>query len=764
MEFETTLQQSLLTTYWNRLLSLRKRRVYQNAITLALVLFGPVLATTTFLALGGVERASISDTLRFIILADLVYVLIVAALVLQRVAQMVAARRAKSAGSQLHLRLVGVFALIALLPTVLVAIFATVTLNFGLEGWFSDRVRNVVGSSLTAAEAYESEHKENLIQDTKILADFLNDQKKRFPLITPAQLRDLLNRGQLQMQRELPEAFVISSTGELQARGERSYLFDYEQPGDEEIARALTGEIVVIEDLTNNEFRALANLPAFADRLLFVTRDVDGEILNLLDDTKATVGLYQQLESDRGKMLFEFGLIYLGFALIVILAAIWLGLWFAERLARPVGRLAAAAQRVGAGDFNVQVREESGDDEIAMLGRIFNRMTRQVKGQRDALLDSNAETERRRRLFDSVLTGVTAGVVGLNSDGNVELMNSAAVQMLACDAENAIGLPIGAIVPEFASVFHRLRDANNAVSQEEVQLNRNGKSEDLHVRIAERRSAAGELEGYVVTFDDVTDLVSAQRMAAWGDVARRIAHEIKNPLTPIKLSAGQLRRKFGPLVGKEREELERFADVIIRQTDDLGRIVDEFSKFARMPAPQRAILDIVEIIRDAVTLQQSAQPQVTFSLQAPEQPIQAFVDATMVSQAMTNLLKNACEAIETRQEKHLDGNVPPEIRVSVGANDQFIQITIQDNGIGLPLHRARLFEPYVTTRAKGTGLGLSIVKKIVEEHAGHLELVDAPKFGDAGYFGAEVQLTIPRQANNVPNITTITTKSGEQAA
>ncbi len=744
--------------------SLRKRRRYQNAITLSLFLLGPILATITFLALGGVELAPISDTLRFIILADLIYVLIVAALVLQRVAKMIAARRAKSAGSRLHLRLVGVFALVALFPTVLVAIFATITLNFGLEGWFSDRVRQVVGTSLMAAEAYEREHKDNIINDTKALASFLNEQKTRFPLITPAQLRDLLNRGQVQMQRELPEAYVISSDAELQARGERSYLFDYEAPSAEEIARALAGEIVVIEDWPNNEFRALAALPAFADRLLYVTRDVDGKILNLLDDTKETVVLYQQLESDRGKLLFEFGLIYLGFALIVILAAIWLGLWFAERLAGPVGRLAGAAQRVGAGDFDFQVREEQGDDEIALLGRMFNRMTRQVKGQRDALLESNAETERRRRLFDSVLTGVTAGVVGLNSDGKIELLNTAALTMVGLDPDSAQGASLAEALPEFANIFNKLREGSAAVSQGEVQVTRNGKREELHVRIAERRSSGGDLEGYVVTFDDVTDLVSAQRMAAWGDVARRIAHEIKNPLTPIKLSAGQLRRKFGPLVGSERAELERFADVIIRQTDDLGRIVDEFSKFARMPAPERRIQDIMELVRDAVALQQSAHADVLLTLQAPGQPIDAFVDATMISQALTNLLKNALEAIETRRETSPVAQFFAEVRVLVDEKENQVRIRIQDNGIGFPQQRARLFEPYVTTRARGTGLGLSIVKKIIEEHAGQLELIDAPAFDHTLHRGAEVLMTIPTQPNQRPEQVTDIAKTGEQAA
>ena len=315
--------------------------------------------------------------------------------------------------------------------------------------------------------------------------------------------------------------------------------------------------------------------------------------------------LYQQLEADRGRLLFEFALVYLGFALVVILAAMWMGLWFAERLARPVGRLAGAAERVGQGDLDVRVREEKGDDEIALLGRTFNEMTRQVKGQRDALIAANAETERRRRLFDSVLSGVTAGVVGLDGAGRIEMMNAAAAALLDLDPEAAAGRPLVEAVPEFAELLHRLDARKAGVAQAEVQAAPQGpRARPPGARRGAARRTTAALEGYVVSFDDVTDLVVAQRMAAWGDVARRIAHEVKNPLTPIQLSAERLRRKFGPMVGEERAALEQYADVIVRQTNDLRRIVDEFSKFARMPAPERRPLDLGKLVAEAVVLQE----------------------------------------------------------------------------------------------------------------------------------------------------------------
>ncbi len=727
---------------WDGLSRLRRKRRVQNAATLGLVILGPVLAAATFAVLGPLDQGATSLSLRLVLLSDLVYVMVVAALVLQRVAAMIAARRAQSAGSRLHLRLTGVFAIVALAPAVLVAVFAAITVNFGLEGWFSDRVRTVLGASLNAAEAYEDEHRRDLTQDAEALAEYLDSAKRAVFLVSDGQLRQLLTQGQSQIQRGLREAFVINGAGEIRARGERSYLFDFEEPDPAMIERALTGETVVIEDWDVNEFRAVVALDEYVDRFLYVSREVDGEILNLLDDTQATVNLYSQLESERGRIVFEFGLLYLGFAVILVLAAIWLGLWFAERLSRPVGRLAGAAQRVGAGDLDVQLREEQGDDEIAMLGRIFNQMTRQLKAQRDTMLDTNAQIERRRRLFDSVLSSITAGVMGLDEAGQVSFVNRSGAQLLRLDPDVHSGL-LAEMVPEFGPLLERLRFGLSEQVQEEIKLLRSGKMENLLVRMSTRRAEDGKLEGFVVAFDDVTDLVSAQRMAAWGDVARRIAHEIKNPLTPIQLSAERIQRKFGREVD-DPERLAQMTEVIIRQTGDLRRIVDEFSKFARMPDPERKVQDLARLVRDAVLLQEDAQQEnVTVTADLPQDEVIADIDGTMIGQALTNLIKNAGEAVESHREKSNDPNYPGEVRVAMTVDPAGASITIEDNGIGLPPDRSRLFEPYVTTREKGTGLGLSIVKKIIEEHGGTLVLTDADPFTHGAHRGARAEIRLP---------------------
>ncbi|MCC6304053.1 MAG: PAS domain-containing sensor histidine kinase [Rhodobacteraceae bacterium] len=719
------------------------------AATLGLVVLGPLLVGVTLLALGPLNQGGSSPVLRVILLADFVYILIVAALILARILRMVADRRARSAGSRLHLRLTGVFAGMALIPAVLVAVFAGLTLNVGLEGWFSDRVRNVVGASLAAAQAYEEEHRHDLVADAEALANYLDLARQASFLLDDGTLRQLLSQGQSQVQRGLKEAYVIDGGGQIRARGERSYLFDFEAPEAAAIERARGGETVVIQDWAGNEFRALVNLAAFPDRLLYVTRAVDGALLSLLDDTRATVGLYQQLERDRGRILFEFGLLYIGFALILVLAATWLGLWFAGRLSGPIGALAGAAERVGTGDLDVQLGEGEGDDEIATLGRVFNRMTRQLKGQRDALVAGNRATEAQRRLFDSVLSSVTAGVIGLDASGRVEFVNPSAARLIDIDPGREHGRPLALVVPEFAGLLEALREGPGTVAQEEIRLTRHGRQESLLVRMAERGAEGRAPEGCVVAFDDVTELVSAQRMAAWGDVARRIAHEIKNPLTPIQLSAERIRRKFGALLGEAAGELEQMTDVIVRQTGDLRRIVDEFSRFARMPEPDRREEDLVQLVRDAVVLQDGAVAGAALSARLPEGTMTLRVDPAMIGQALTNLIKNAGEATESLVEKGAPEGYAAEVRISLAAEGGQAVIRIEDNGIGLPADRARLFEPYVTTRAKGTGLGLPIVRKIIEEHGGTLALTDARPFAPGAHAGALAEIRLPLE-NEIP--------------
>ncbi len=723
----------------SRLSRLRFQRRIATYVNIGLICLAPVLALVTYLILGPIDQGRESNLLRVILLCDLLYLLALTSLVMQRVMQIVALRRQKSAGSQLHLRLTGVFSAMSLLPTATVAVFAVLSINMGFEAWFSDRVQGVIADSLEAAQAYEQEQVRGLKEDIAALASDL-ETYRRTAINDPQLLRQRLSDAQENVQRGLKEAFIIDDTGDLILRGNRSYLFDYEEPSSELIQTAIR-EIVIIPDIPNNELRALTYLNGFGTYFLLVSRVIDGNLFALLDETQAAGQFYQQLESQRGASLFRFGIIYLIFAVLLIAASVFAALFFAERLSRPIGRLTGAAQKVGEGALDTRVLEEEGNDEISQLSKYFNQMTQQLEKQRETLLENTEQIELRRRMFDSVLSSVTSGVLGLDAEGKVSFVNKSAERLLG-GHEILENSHLSVAVPEFFPLFERLTQTKNESLQEELKTVQAGRLENLLVRVGRRRNEKGQLEGYVIAFDDVTDLVSAQRSAAWGDVARRIAHEIKNPLTPIQLSAERIRRKFAPKLSEESDDLERMTDVIVRQTNDLRHIIDEFSKFARLPQPKKSEEDLIPIVKSAVLLQENGQPNINFVSNIPQNSLVISIDATMISQALTNLLKNAGEAIDTRRDK-LGGTIAGEIHVGVEQVGDNVQVIIDDNGIGLPQDRARLFEPYVTTRDKGTGLGLAIVKKIVEEHGGTLSLEDAPSFDAAPYFGARVVMSLP---------------------
>ena len=727
------------------LVSYTNLKQFQSTINISLILLGPFLAVATYLFLGPFNVAGQSLWLRFFLLLDLIYVLLIVGVVLVRILYVLSERRSRLAGSKLHFRLAGVFTTMSLLPTITVAVFATVSISLGLEAWFSERVQSVVGTSLSAARAYANEQEIALAEDARSLANDLEKFRKNKIFLEDDELRNELASLQLELQRGLKEAFILNGSGDIELRGERSYLFDFEKPDKRDMDSAVS-QVVLIDDFINNELRALIFLNGFGDRYLYVTREVDGTLFNLLDETQKTAILYQQMESDRTAYLFNFAVLYFALALLLIVSSVLFALWFAERLSKPIGRLAAAAKRVGAGELTTQVIEDDGDDEIAQLGRYFNQMTKQLKSQRDTLVDNTEQIEERRRLFDSVLSSVTSGVIVLDPEGNVNFTNNSAKTLLSRDNKKVIKNKFTDIFPELNPLFKQLKTSGNSNLQSEIKLVRSGRLENFLVRLATMNEEE-RLKGYVVAFDDITDLASAQRSAAWGDVARRIAHEIKNPLTPIQLSAERIIRKFSPLLDDDAEELQQMVKVITRQTDDIRRIVDEFSKFARMPELKRKNEDLCALVSSIITLQRAGQPTVSINFSIPDNPIVLSIDATLINQAITNILKNAGEAIETRKSKHAHLKAEGVINVQIKENAEIVEIKISDNGIGLPQDRSRLFEPYVTTREKGTGLGLAIVKKIVEEHGGVLKLEDSAPFENGNIIGALVSIDLPKLKN-----------------
>ena len=722
-------------------------RKLKNFIIFSLVALGPLLAGITYLAMGPLKLNPSSEGLRFLIFLDVFYILVISGVILRRIIKLKSAIKLSLNGAQLHLKLTVVFSLIALVPTILVAIFSTITLNFGLDGWFSDRVRLALSSSQAASEAYYIEKQDSLISDAVTFSEYVNRAKESGVLIDDSDIRELISKVQDNIQRGLKEVFVIDGSGTIRARGDKSYLFDFEKPSAEILIAAELGKPLVINDWENDELRVIIKLNLFYDRFLYVSRSVNGNFLQLLNETNETVRFYKQLESDRGRIIFDFGLLYFGFSLMLILAATWVGFWYAEKLSRPIGELVDASKKIGDGDLSIRVIESNRNDEISVLGRTFNQMTSQLELQREELLNTNTQIEKRRILFDSVLSSVSTGVIGTDSFGEITFINKSALLVLNISEEEWPTVSLNILIPEFSEIFEKAKKSSSIDVSNEIKITRLGKLENLLVRVRSRANKDNKVDGYVIVFDDVTELVSAQKMAAWGDVARRIAHEIKNPLTPIKLSAERLYRKLNLSVGDEESTLKRYTDVIIRQTEDIQRIVDDFSRFARMPEPEKQKTDLTQLLGDVVLLQQNTLSNIEITYNKIGSVPHGTVDKTMINQVFTNLIKNAGEAILSIEQNkgHTTGKdtIIGYIVVTLSFVKNCFVISIKDNGIGLPENSVSLFEPYITTRKDGTGLGLSIVKKIIEQHNGTISLDRLPHSDDHPNFSTEVVVLLP---------------------
>ncbi|HUG62159.1 MAG TPA: ATP-binding protein, partial [Methylomirabilota bacterium] len=450
---------------------------------------------------------------------------------------------------------------------------------------------------------------------------------------------------------------------------------------------------------------------------------------------------YRRLEASRADVQIGFGMVFAGMTVVFLLSAIWLGLSFANGLVAPIRRLIGAADEVAKGNLLAEVPVGAREDDLASLGTTFNKMTTELRTQRDDLLSANDQVDRRRRFTEAVLSGVTAAVVGVSNDGHVSIANRSATILLGLEEFDLIGRLLVDEIPELEPLIAAAVRDDTRVHQGTVTLIRGARELTISARVASDRSPDRE-HGYVVTLDDITDLVTAQRTSAWADVARRIAHEIKNPLTPIQLSAERIRRRYGKAIEEgDRQVFDQCVDTIVRQVGDIGRMVDEFSAFARMPKPAMESRNLSDPIREAVFLMSVGHPDIAFSTDLPEKPLVGRFDHRLMNQAITNLVKNAVEAI-TPLEPEDRGDASVVVRARDGG-DHFVMEVI-DTGVGLPAQdRQRLLEPYMTTREKGTGLGLAIVKKIIEEHDGRIELLDSPEVAEGGR-GAMVRVILPK--------------------
>ncbi|MDP2410532.1 MAG: PAS domain-containing sensor histidine kinase [Pseudolabrys sp.] len=652
-----------------------------------------------------------------LLLANAVTVVLLLGVIVREVWQVVQARRSGRAAARLHVRIVGLFSIIAAVPAILVAIVASVTLDRGLDRMFSTRTRAAIENSLIVAEAYLRDHAQIVRSDIMVMAYDISGSK---PVVDadPGRLAQFLTFQA--SVRGLGAAIVIDRNADVVARADLKINQVFAMPPREALANITEAgpQLVLLPD--TNYVSAIIKLTRFDNHYLYVTRLLDPNVVPQLQQTQESVREYAAIEQRRVGVQVAFALMYTVIALIVLLSAVWIGLNFANRLVAPIRRLIGAANAVSMGNLYVRVPVRPSEGDLGHLGETFNRMTQELRTQRDDIVRARDLIDSRRRFTEAVLAGASAGVIGVDGNGCVSILNRSAEKLIGRSESDALGKPLVEVFPELADIMAAAQAGSR--SQDQVTISRHGRERNLSVRVTSEQSPESE-HGYVVTLDDITELVAAQRTSAWADVARRIAHEIKNPLTPIQLSAERLRRKYGKVIVEDRAVFEQCTDTIVRQVDDIRRMVDEFSRFARMPKPEIAADDFADTVRQAVFLMRVGNAEIDIVAEVAESPMPARFDRRLMSQALTNIIKNATEAISAVPQDELGKG---SIHLFAFREGEDIVIDVIDNGIGLPKeNRSRLIEPYVTTREKGTGLGLAIVGRIIEEHGGSIELRDA---------------------------------------
>ena len=652
-----------------------------------------------------------------LLLANAMTMLLLLGVIVRGVWQVVQARRAGRAAARLHVRIVGLFSIIAAAPAILVAIVASVTLDRGLDRLFSTRTRAAVENSLIVAEAYLRDHAQIVRSDIMVMASEIARSK---PILEqdPGKLGQYLTFQA--SVRGLAAAIVLDNNLNVIARADLKINQTFAMPPRDALPHISDRDPQMVLLPDTDYVAAVIKLQNYDNYYLYVTRLLDPRVVPQLQATKASVTEYAAIEARRLGVQIAFALMYTVIALTVLLSAVWIGLNLANGLVAPIRRLISATNVVSTGNLHVRVPVHQSEGDLAQLGETFNRMTQELRTQRDHIMRARDLIDSRRRFTEAVLAGASAGVIGVDGDGCVSILNRSAEKLIGRTESEALGRPLMEVFPELADIMTAAK--TGVRTQDQVTITRNGRERNLSVRITGEHSVESS-RGYVVTLDDITELVAAQRMSAWADVARRIAHEIKNPLTPIQLSAERLRRKYGKMIGDDRAVFEQCTDTIVRQVDDIRRMVDEFSHFARMPKPVISAEDVADTIRQAVFLMRVGNSEVDIDTEIAEDPMPARFDRRLISQALTNLIKNATEAIAAEPPADLGKG---SIRIFAKREAGDIVIDVVDNGTGLPKeHRSRLLEPYVTTREKGTGLGLAIVGRIVEDHGGSIELHDA---------------------------------------
>src|SRR5215213_5733344 len=646
-------------------------------------------------------------------------ILLLFAIITREVWQVVQARRRGRAAARLHVQIVSLFSVIAVLPAVLVAIVANVTIDRGLDRLFSGPTKEVIQNSLIVANAYLHEHAQLIRGDILGMANDISHARPLFDL-DRSSFRQLLTASAA--SRNLPGAMLIDNKPTILETAQTGIQQDFQTPAPDFLRGVDENEPQIAVFIEANYVAAVIRLRSFTDTFLYVARVLDPRVVAQLRQTQASVAEYAQLESRKLGIQVAFALMFAVIALTILMASVLIGLNFANWLVAPIRRLMSAANVVSTGDLHVQVPVHKSEGDLAQLGETFNKMTQELRTQRDELVSASDVIDSRRRFIEAVLSSASAGIIGVDASGNVGILNRSAEKLIGHAESETLGRPLSDVLPELDDIMKTAREGTQRLVQGQITINRDGHERNLSVRVSAEQTSQSR-DSYIITLDDITELVSAQRTSAWADVARRIAHEIKNPLTPIQLSAERIRRKFGKVITEDKAVFEQCTETIVRQVDDIRRMVDEFSRFARMPKPVIEGEDVADTVRQAVFLMRVGHPDIEIQADIKQEPMRAQFDRRLISQALTNIIKNAAEAIEAVPAGELGKG---RIEVIAAREHDDIVIDVVDNGIGLPkLSRARLLEPYVTTREKGTGLGLAIVGRVLEDHGGRIELNDA---------------------------------------
>lgn len=744
------------TSYHKR--SRRKRRglsrAWQNRLA-ALVLVACVLSgLATYAAMTETPPlGNDPNTVLWLLNLNLVLMLMLGVFIARRIVSLWSGRKRGIAGSDLHVRLVYIFSLMAALPAIIMTVFSAFFFHFGVQTWFSDRVATAVNESQAVAQAYLEEHKQVIRADVMAMAGDL-DRQSAF-LLTNEQAFERIMQTQ-SMLRNLSEAIVFDSSGRVLARSGLTFSLEFTEVPPFALNQANEGEVVIMTGGNDDRVRALIKLGSLMDTYLFVGRMVDPQVLSHLTATKQASQDYADLQSRYSNLQITVTMIFVVVGLLLMLAAIWLGLLLARQLVSPISDLITTADRVRAGDFTARVPDQGRIGEFDYLAQSFNRMTRQIQEQQGELMDANRQLDRRRRFTETILAGVSSGVIGVDAGGVINMVNSSARELMGKSEDEALeGQSIAELIPEIRDILEKAHKKPGKITQAEIpMLQADGAKRTFLVRIAIELIGAEDV-GAILTFDDITELQSAQRKAAWADVARRIAHEIKNPLTPIQLSAERLRRKYLSQISQDPETFEQCTETIIRHVADIGHMVNEFSSFARMPEPVMKPDNLLAHVKDTLVLHRQAHSDISFHFMAApdQQELRTAFDSQQIRQALNNLIQNAVDSVQSRMEQQkADGKKvePGAIDITMlTLEDDEIAIAVSDNGLGLPKNEpsVRLTEPYVTHKPKGTGLGLAIVKKIMEDHNGKLVLGSSDWLSQSGRWrdlgGATVLLVLP---------------------